>query len=73
MKSHRTIRICLDQILESRNMKESELARLTGLYPSYINSLTHNRSQHVNLHKLKIIADALNITDIRKLLKFTNM
>ena len=51
-------------------MKESELAKLTGLYPSYINSITHNEHPHINLKKLAIIATVLNLKDISKLINF---
>lgn len=53
-------------------MKESELAKLTGLYPSYINSITRNEHSHINLKKLAIIATVLNIKDISKLIDFAN-
>ena len=70
MKS-RKIELQLDKILQKRNMRESELAKLTGLYPSYINNLTRKRSSNINLEKLNIIATALNIKDIRHLINFS--
>ena len=71
LKSEKKIELCLHKILQERNMKESELAKLTGLYPSYINSITHNEHPHINLKKLAIIATVLNIKDISKLINFT--
>lgn len=72
MKSEKKIKLRLHKILQERNMKESELAKLTGLYPSYINSITRNEHSHINLKKLAIIATVLNIKDISKLIDFTN-
>lgn len=57
------MKIKLKEILNERNMMQKELAELTGLRPSAISRLCRNDIQRIEIEHIKIIMEALEITD----------
>ncbi|SOC12958.1 DNA-binding Xre family transcriptional regulator [Ureibacillus xyleni] len=64
------IEVKLKQLLKQRNMKQIELANLTGLTPRSISELANNQVERIPRKALLKIAEALSITDIREIIDF---
>lgn len=64
-----TINIVLADLIASRKMTQKDLAELTGIRPSAISYLCRNYVDRVCLEHIERIATALNITDIREIIR----
>lgn len=64
------IKISLGEILNNRNMTQSELVRLTGIRSETISNLVRNKTERVTLSHLAKIMTALELDDISKLLSY---
>jgi transcriptional regulator with XRE-family HTH domain len=62
------VELHLRDILRKRNMKQKELAELTGLRPNVISNLCRGTVERLYLDHIGKIATALEITDIRELM-----
>jgi len=54
------IKILLSTKLGELRITKAELARVTGIRPSTIGDLYHDRCERVNLEQLDLICEALN-------------
>lgn len=64
-----SIRIRLKDLLEERNMKQKELAALTGIRESTISDICRGSRTVMNFNHIAKIAEALKITDIREIVE----
>ncbi|MCQ4363040.1 helix-turn-helix transcriptional regulator [Mycobacterium gordonae] len=64
------LEIRLHSALDKRNLKQRDLARMTGLRPNAISNLYRGFPERLSIDHLERIANALKITDIRELLVF---
>lgn len=65
----RNIKICLKELVESRNMSLRELARLSDIEPSIINKLANNKHERICLAHLERISEALKIDNINEIIR----
>ncbi|MGE7840767.1 helix-turn-helix domain-containing protein [Lysinibacillus sp. NPDC093712] len=66
------IEIKLKELLQKLNMEQKVLAELTGLSSRTISELVNNKTERIPKTALVKIANALNISDIRELIDFTD-
>lgn len=63
------IYVRLDEVLKERSMTQKELSELTKIRPASISDLCNNVRTAINREHLSKVAEALDITDIRELIK----
>lgn len=64
------IKIKVRDILRERGISQKELAKMTGIRESTISEICRGCRSGINLQHLATIAEALDISDISKLLDF---
>ena len=64
------VRIRLKELLEERNIKQKDLAIISGIRESTISDICRGARTVINFEHLARIADALEITDISDLIEF---
>lgn len=70
MKKNYTVKLKVRDVIESRNIKQKELAELSGIRESTISDIVRGTRTVINFEHLSKIAEALDITDIRDLIDF---
>lgn len=70
MKKKYTVKIKVKEAIESRNIKQKELAELAGIRESTISDIVRGTRTVINFEHLSKIAEGLDITDIRELIDF---
>ncbi|MEB6069979.1 MULTISPECIES: helix-turn-helix domain-containing protein [Enterococcus] len=65
------VELLINDLLAERNMSLRELARLSGIEPSNLSNLANGKRKRIYLEHIERIADALEITDISKIMKLT--
>ncbi|MCM3497664.1 helix-turn-helix transcriptional regulator [Paenibacillus lactis] len=68
----RKITIKLNEVLQSRNLTQTQLSEMSGVRQAAISEMSRNIREQVNLKTLEKIADALNIDDITELITIEN-
>ncbi|WP_339216738.1 helix-turn-helix transcriptional regulator [Ornithinibacillus sp. FSL M8-0202] len=63
-----TIDVVLKEELKRRNISQNQLAEMTNIRKAAISELINNQRRSINKEHLIKIAEALEITDITKLL-----
>lgn len=63
------IRVNIHQLLKQHNISLRELSRLTDIRHAALSELANQKRENINFHHIEKIADALNITDIRKIIE----
>lgn len=63
------VELLINDLLAERSMSLRELARLSGIEPSNLSNLANGKRERVYLEHIERIADALEITDISKIMK----
>ena len=63
------VELLINDLLAERSMSLRELARLSGIEPSNLSNLANGKRERIYLEHIEIIADALEITDISKIMK----
>ncbi|MCU6709791.1 helix-turn-helix transcriptional regulator [Paenibacillus sp. J5C_2022] len=58
----------LHLVLKQRNLKQRDLARMTGLRPNAISNIYRGFPERLSIDHIERIANALGITDIRELI-----
>ncbi|MFG5604460.1 helix-turn-helix domain-containing protein [Enterococcus faecalis] len=66
----RKVEVLINDLLAERQMSLRELARLSGIEPSNLSNLANGKRQKIYLEHIERIADALEIDDISRILKF---
>lgn len=66
------VKINIDEILTSRSISLRELARLTDINHSTLSKLSNGKRQNIHFAHIERIAEALNISDIRKIIELIN-
>ncbi len=66
-----TIRIQLKDLLEERQIKQKDLAEMTGLRESTISDIVRGTRTVMNFEHIAKIAEALEIEDIREIIVLT--
>ena len=69
-KKNYTIKLKIKEILEERNLTQKNLASLSGIRESTISDIVRGTRTVINFDHLSKIAEALDITDISKLIDF---
>lgn len=64
------IEIKLKELLKERNLKQYQLAELSGLTPRAISELVNNQVERIPKKALCKIAEALEIEDISEIIEF---
>ncbi|WP_274365325.1 helix-turn-helix domain-containing protein [Paenibacillus thermotolerans] len=64
------LKIRLQDVLDERGMSQNQLSKLSNVTQSKISNLCNNKLQELNIGIIERIANALNITDISKLMQF---
>ena len=64
-----TVELLINDLLAERSMSLRELARLSGIEPSNLSNLANGKRERIYLEHIERIADALEITDISKIMK----
>ncbi|HBU80863.1 MAG TPA: XRE family transcriptional regulator [Paenibacillus sp.] len=62
------IELRLHEALSKRNLKQRDLARMTGIRPNAISNIYRGFPERLSLDHLERIANALKITDINELI-----
>lgn len=62
------IELRLHAALKERNLKQRDLARMTGLRPNAISNMYRGFPERLSIDHIERIANALKITDIRDLI-----
>ncbi|MEK5418239.1 helix-turn-helix transcriptional regulator [Paenibacillus sp. FSL L8-0708] len=62
------IELRLHVALKERNLKQRDLARMTGIRPNAISNIYRGFPERLSIDHIERIAKALKITDIRELL-----
>lgn len=62
------IELRLHYALKQRNLKQRDLARMTGLRPNAISNMYRGFPERLSIDHIERIANALKITDIRELI-----
>lgn len=70
MKKKYTVKLKVKDAIELRNIKQKELAELSGIRESTISDIVRGTRTVINFEHLSKIAEALAITDIRELIDF---
>lgn len=70
MKKNYTVKLKVRDVIESRNIKQKELAELSGIKESTISDIVRGTRTVINFEHLSKIVEALDITDIRDLIDF---
>ncbi|MFS7398818.1 helix-turn-helix domain-containing protein [Carnobacterium maltaromaticum] len=65
----RKVEILINNLLAERKMSLRELARLSGIEPSNLSNLANGKRERIYLEHIERIADALDIDDIREIIK----
>jgi DNA-binding Xre family transcriptional regulator len=65
------VEILINKLLAERGMSLRELARLSGIEPSNLSNLANGKRERIYLEHIERIAEALEITDISKILRLT--
>lgn len=65
------VELLINDLLAERSMSLRELARLSGIEPSNLSNLANGKRKRIYLEHIERIADALEITDISKIMKLT--
>ena len=63
------VELLINDLLAERSMSLRELARLSGIEPSNLSNLANGKRERIYLEHIERIADALEITDISKIMK----
>ena len=63
------VELLINDLLAERSMSLRELARLSGIEPSKLSNLANGKRERIYLEHIERIADALEITDISKIMK----
>ncbi|HFK2544752.1 MULTISPECIES: helix-turn-helix domain-containing protein [Enterococcus] len=63
------VELLINDLLVERSMSLRELARLSGIEPSNLSNLANGKRERIYLEHIERIADALEITDISKIMK----
>lgn len=63
------VELLINDLLTERSMSLRELARLSGIEPSNLSNLANGKRERIYLEHIERIADALEITDISKIMK----
>ncbi|MCK8460270.1 helix-turn-helix domain-containing protein [Enterococcus faecalis] len=63
------VELLINDLLAERSMSLRELARLSGIEPSNLSNLVNGKRERIYLEHIERIADALEITDISKIMK----
>ncbi|EJW9248078.1 helix-turn-helix transcriptional regulator [Enterococcus faecalis] len=63
------VELLINDLLAERSMFLRELARLSGIEPSNLSNLANGKRERIYLEHIERIADALEITDISKIMK----
>lgn len=66
------IQININKIVIEHNISLRELARLTDINHSILSKLSNGKRQNIHFGHIERIADALNITDIRRIIEIIN-
>ena len=62
------IAVKLGDLLKERGMTQKELSKRTGLTPTQVSIICRGAGTGVNKAHLEVIAEALDVTDIRQLI-----
>jgi len=65
-----SIKVKIRDVLKERGISQKELAHMTGIRESTISEICRGCRSGINLQHLSTIAEALEISDIRKLIDF---
>ena len=63
------VELLINDLLAERSMSLRELARLSVIEPSNLSNLANGKRERIYLEHIERIADALEITDISKIMK----
>ena len=63
------VELLINDLLAERSLSLRELARLSGIEPSNLSNLANGKRERIYLEHIERIADALEITDISKIMK----
>lgn len=63
------VKVLINDLLAERKMSLRELARLSGIEPSNLSNLANGKRKKVYLEHMELIADALEIDDISKIIR----
>ena len=63
------VELLINDLLAERSMSLRELARLSGIEPSNLSNLANGKRERIYIEHIERIADALEITDISKIMK----
>lgn len=63
------VELLINDLLAERSMSLRELARLSGIEPSNLSNLANGKRERIYLEHIERVADALEITDISKIMK----
>ena len=63
------VELLINDLLAERSMSFRELARLSGIEPYNLSNLANGKRERIYLEHIERIADALEITDISKIMK----
>lgn len=69
-KKNYTVKLKIKEILEERNITQKHLASMSGIRESTISDIVRGTRTVINFEHLSKIAEALDITDISKLIDF---
>ena len=69
-KKNYTVKLKIKEILEERNITQKYLASMSGIRESTISDIVRGTRTVINFEHLSKIAEALDITDISKLIDF---
>lgn len=64
------VKLKIKDLLEKRGITQKELSKLTGIRESTISEIVRESKTVMNFEHLAQIAEALQVTDIRKLMDF---
>lgn len=63
-----TVKFLLKEVLEERKITQKELSKMAMVREATISEIVRGSRTVINFHHLASIAEALNITDINKLM-----
>ncbi|TKC19096.1 helix-turn-helix transcriptional regulator [Robertmurraya kyonggiensis] len=67
------LRVMIHKLLDENNISMRELGRRTGIRNATLHELANHKRQNIHFGHINSIADALGITDVRRIITFDDV